>query len=505
MIANTPYGTPTSTLGEDGNSPHKREPNDTRSCPDILHHHEQYERLGVLLDLLTHQLLNGCGNALCITPTCYKPAIRRSLLSTRKYTLLSARSTALAIASQERPKDWLCPFIELALGQSSERLKSTRIDPKSIIQQLGNTRAVRCVGRPMGAMDPSSNSDHSIFASPTYSLSPLTLNSRSKNERVQSEGLKKLATALDYRRLGLYVLIIQQGHDSTTIEECCKHVAFTLGSPHILSQSFTDVLSLDMNSDKNWLSGLKKLKVSLHELSRTHENLVLESLNLSLNTLPGLVDASRKDGVNSPRNSAEHRTRSLRVLMICLTFSIYNTTNRSMPTMDDSNSTMRLAQSIMRALMAGGRRQERCRRDSGLKSGHAAQRREGRGTVLLHNLIDLLVHKTDGDVADGQDFGRTSGNIHQAQVFTTNVMIWLKQVFLNEWNGEMVFRRSSVAGGALEVLESFCKCFFHPSIFLRAYKRQGFDEALSGYQLIGSSCALLNGVSRILPLASNTG
>lgn len=471
MIANTPYGTPTGTLGEDGSSPHKREPNDTRSCPDILHHQEQYERLGVLLDLLTHQLLNGCGNALCTTPTCYKPATGRSLLSTRKYTQLSARSTALAIASQKNPKAWLCPFIEIASSQGSERLKSTRIDPKSIIQQLGNTRAVRCVGRPLGGTTSSSSSDHSIFASPTYSLSGSTLGYRSKNERVQLKGPDTRATALGFRQFMLYSKIIQQGYGSTRADECCKHVAFTLGSPHILSHSFTDILSLDIKSDKNWLSGLKKLKVLLHDLSRTHENLVLESLNLSLNTLSELADVSRKDDLHKPMSSTEHRTRSLRVLMFCLTLSIYNTTSRSMPTVDDSDSNMRLAQTIVRVLMADGRRPEWFRRDLDLKkNGHAAQRQDGRGSTLLHDLIDLLVHKMDGDVADKRDSERTSDDIHQARVLTSNVIMWLKQVFKTEWNGQMVVRRSSVAGGALTVLESFCKCLSYRSKFSRAYK-----------------------------------
>lgn len=101
----------------------------------------------LLVSVLTLQIWQGCGKKDCPAATCYSHRKAISDRPLRPYTELSARSIALALASTADAEKWLCPNLEPYTAQSQLHQAAskveTKIDPKSLTQQLCNTAAIR--------------------------------------------------------------------------------------------------------------------------------------------------------------------------------------------------------------------------------------------------------------------------------------------------------------------------------------------------------------------------
>lgn len=97
------------------------------------------------IDLLAIQIKHGCGNECCDTPTCYTYRSRTSVASLRKYTILSARAIAVVLADKGHPRDWMCPHMQAKQTEVVDLSRQSKTDPKSITQQLSNTRAFRMI------------------------------------------------------------------------------------------------------------------------------------------------------------------------------------------------------------------------------------------------------------------------------------------------------------------------------------------------------------------------
>lgn len=99
-------------------------------------------RVTRLIDSLTSQLIDGCGNKECSTPCCYTYRSMKHHVPVRKYSELSARAIAFTLATSEDPSAYICPLVS-ADAPESARTPQNRTDPKALVQQLFNTKAVR--------------------------------------------------------------------------------------------------------------------------------------------------------------------------------------------------------------------------------------------------------------------------------------------------------------------------------------------------------------------------
>ncbi|KAI9702992.1 MAG: hypothetical protein M1836_008206 [Candelina mexicana] len=93
-----------------------------------------------LVNRYTKQLLHGCQEPSCSTPTCFTCRRRVTNAPTRKYTELSARTLAIYLASQDDPEKDLCPHdhVSVVEKRSQERTDFERLG--RMIQQQGNSR-----------------------------------------------------------------------------------------------------------------------------------------------------------------------------------------------------------------------------------------------------------------------------------------------------------------------------------------------------------------------------
>ena len=71
-------------------------------CLDLIHHPDRYRYY--------RQIRYGCHNALCETPTCLSCQRRKAKGPFRRLTVLSARTLASFLASQDDPERKLCPY-----------------------------------------------------------------------------------------------------------------------------------------------------------------------------------------------------------------------------------------------------------------------------------------------------------------------------------------------------------------------------------------------------------
>lgn len=97
-----------------------------------------------LLRNLFVQLRDGCGHPDCRTPTCF--TCRSSCMSpgsrhARKYTSATAKAIAVELISSEDPSRHACPFMPRSPQTVPDARRQENIDPKSLVQQLFNTRA----------------------------------------------------------------------------------------------------------------------------------------------------------------------------------------------------------------------------------------------------------------------------------------------------------------------------------------------------------------------------
>ena len=94
------------------------------------------------------QLLYGCGDSGCTEVLCDTGRRNTSNRPVRRYTALSARSVALALASGPKPRQHLCPSSkpERAVGKVEDA--EERRDPSSLVQALSDTASVRWLCSP---------------------------------------------------------------------------------------------------------------------------------------------------------------------------------------------------------------------------------------------------------------------------------------------------------------------------------------------------------------------
>ncbi len=77
-----------------------------------IHRASRRHDFQLLVQLYIHQLRDGCGNATCITPTCF--SCRKRLVGKspiRRYNPTSARTLAIYLASQDNPERGICPSL----------------------------------------------------------------------------------------------------------------------------------------------------------------------------------------------------------------------------------------------------------------------------------------------------------------------------------------------------------------------------------------------------------
>jgi len=112
-----------------------------------------------IVNLFIAQIRHGCGHDDCPAPLCYTYRTRRSAGPLRKPTDLSARSTALVLASTPDPRNHLCPYVRPDISQSTTRSGTRKIDHKALLQQLSLTDAANHIETVIPRPDFASNLD----------------------------------------------------------------------------------------------------------------------------------------------------------------------------------------------------------------------------------------------------------------------------------------------------------------------------------------------------------
>lgn len=107
---------------------------------------------GLILYRFIRQVLDGCTDPLCSRPACLNYRRRTAVTPLRPFTRWTARGIALFFASSNESKTNLCPTLHdrHAGGEHGRKLRSVgknaqRKDPKSFMQHLVNTRAVKAI------------------------------------------------------------------------------------------------------------------------------------------------------------------------------------------------------------------------------------------------------------------------------------------------------------------------------------------------------------------------
>ena len=87
------------------------------------------------------QLETGCGSPQCTTTTCFTFKIRCLPRQARKYTNVTARALAVELAASADPNMYICPDVTDAQVSQLSVETQQKTDPKSVVQQLFNTKA----------------------------------------------------------------------------------------------------------------------------------------------------------------------------------------------------------------------------------------------------------------------------------------------------------------------------------------------------------------------------
>jgi hypothetical protein len=104
----------------------------------------QAEKKALLQQLVRYylsQILHGCTNAHCTTPTCLSCNKRLASRPFRPPTQLTARALAFYLASQDHPRRAICPH-PLKVDPSSSELdgvQQAKKDPKALGQNMYDT------------------------------------------------------------------------------------------------------------------------------------------------------------------------------------------------------------------------------------------------------------------------------------------------------------------------------------------------------------------------------
>lgn len=108
---------------------------------EYLLRHPQVDLLLMIYHSFVVQLQTGCGNPQCVTPTCYTCKSRILPHQSRQYTNVTARAMAVELATSIDPDRYMCPYVSNAQIARLSTESQQKTDPKSVVQQLFNTKA----------------------------------------------------------------------------------------------------------------------------------------------------------------------------------------------------------------------------------------------------------------------------------------------------------------------------------------------------------------------------
>lgn len=402
------------------------------------------------------QLQTGCGNPDCVTSTCYTCKSRILPHQSRQYTAVTARAMAVELATSIDPDRYMCPYV------SSDRIArlSTEIqqktDPKSVVQQLFNTKAFRNL-QSTNTLLHEPPDDHILKpeAARLSCVSMIEIKVHSIEPESIFNGLssfENLASSFHDHPIEIWTPTKQHDLPSVRLDQALR------GWP-----SSVQILIFD----SMWLALAPLFESTIPPSNQqTRNNVTLspssdpESIaNAVITTIHALtasIPRAQRDTwhvvwstVVNGRAYGKQRYRKS---------DIYSSPWLHILDAFESEPALRLTQRLIQAVAARTCLEEtNLTEDTEVKSlGHKPEHPYSIRTMILNSLVEeerkVRMAKYGSHVR--------SEKLHGKSLLGTTTLLWLewlRKCFLKHWDGTFRISRWGVAGAALEMMEDICK------------------------------------------------